>query len=207
LNHEWNGAFWSNRYSDWSQIKFPTNSAEGGWQPAIALAYRRFFSDSFLSHLRRQAVILRKAMKDQFIATNWPSPAWSVDVFTAATEFLDATAWDNYVIPPGIGEFQRQYGAGFNHDFSRCAGPRQRFFCAEQIAYVPANAPEEGLRLQAYISLAHGSHGHLYFEWRRPLAGSEQYRPSFIKSFDGSIQAKPIFEQGRYLRDSGNPKM
>ena len=195
LNREWNGAFWSNRYSDWSQIKFPTNSAEGGWQPAITLAYRRFFSDSFLSHLRRQAVILRKAMKDQFIATNWPSPAWSVDVFTAATEFLDATAWDNYVIPPGIGEFQRQYGAGFNHDFSRCAGPRQRFFCAEQIAYVPANAPEEGLRLQAYINLAHGSHGHLYFEWRRPQAGGEQYRPSFIKSFDGSIQAKSIFKQ------------
>lgn len=195
LNREWNGAFWSNKYSDWSQIHFPTNSAEGGWQPAITLAYRRFFSDSFLDHLRRQAVILRKVVQGQFISTNWPSPAWSVDSFAAAAEFLDATAWDNYVIAPGVSDFRRQYIAGFNHDFSRCAGPKQRFFCAEQIAYVPANTLQEGLRLQAYINLAHGSYGHLYFEWRRPLAGNEQYRPSFIKSFDGSIQAKPMYEQ------------
>lgn len=195
LNRHWNGAFWSNRYTAWSQIDFPKNSAEGGWQPAITLAYRRFFSDSFMDHLRRQAAILRNSVKDQFIYTNWPGPAWSVDVFAAAAEFLDATAWDNYVIAPGIGEFQHQYTSGFNHDFCRCAGPKQRFFCAEQIAYVPASASEKGLRLQAYINLAHGSHGNLYFEWRRPLAGNEQFRPSFIKSFDGSIEAKPIFEQ------------
>ncbi len=195
LNRDWNGAFWSNRYTDWSQIHLPTNSAEGGWQPAITLAYRKFFSDSFLSHLRRQATILRNSGSRQFIATNWPAPTWSVDVFTAAAEFLDATAWDNYVMAPGISGFQRQYTAGLFHDFSRCAGPHQRFFCAEQMAYVPANEPEDGLRLQAYINLAHGSHGHLYFEWRRPLAGNEQYRPSFIKSFDGTIEAKPTFKR------------
>lgn len=196
LNREWNGAFWSNRFTDWSQIKFPTNSAEGGWQPAITLAYHQFFSDSFLQHLRQQAKIIRKFSANQFIFTNWPSPAWSVDTFAAAAEFLDATAWDNYVISPGIEDFQQQYIAGFNHDFSRCAGPHQRFLCAEQIAYVPAGLSDQGLRLQAYIDLAHGSHGHLYFEWRRPKAGGEQFRPSLIKRFDGSINpAKPIFVQ------------
>jgi len=195
LNRAWNGAFWSNKYSDWSQIHFPTNSAEGGWQPAISLDYRRFFSDSFLHHLRQQAVILRREMQNQFICTNWPSATWSVDVFAGA-EFLDATAWDNYCSAPGLSEFQHQYISGLNHDFCRCAGPRQRFFCAEQVAYVPANALAEGLRLQAYINLAHGSHGHLYFEWRRPLAGNEQFRPSFIKRFDGSINpAEPVFER------------
>lgn len=66
----------------------------------------------------------------------------------------------------------------------------------EQIAYVPSSALDEGLRLQAYVNLAHGSHGHLYFEWRRPLAGNEQFRPSFVKRFDGSINpAKPVFER------------
>ncbi len=195
LNRAWNGAFWSNRYSDWSQIDFPTNSAEGGWQPAITLDYRRFFSDSFLNHLRRQAVILSKTVKNQFIYTNWPDVTWSVDVFAAA-EFLTAVAWDNYVSAPGLSPFQRQYISGFNCDFCRCTGPRQRFFCAEQIAYVPPNASKEGLRLQAYINLAHGSHGHLYFEWRRPLAGGEQYRPSFIENFDGTINPeKAVFER------------
>jgi beta-galactosidase len=195
LNHHWNGAFWSNEYSDWSQIHFPVNSAEGGWQPAISLEYRRFFSDSFLNHLRRQAVILRQHAPHQFLFTNWPSATWSVNVFSAA-QFLDSAAWDNYVSAPGLSEFQHQYISGFHGDFCRCAGPEQRYLCAEQIAYLPANAALEGLRLEAYINLAHGARGHLYFEWRRPLAGNEQFRPSLIKRFDGTINpAQPAFEQ------------
>ncbi|MDE3195184.1 MAG: beta-galactosidase [Acidobacteriota bacterium] len=192
LNRVWNGAFWSNRFSDWTQIRFPGNSAEGGWQPAISLDYRRFFSDSFLQHLRAQAGILHAKTQNQFVFTNWPAPTWSVDVFEAA-KFLDATAWDNYVSAPGVSRFQRQYTAGFLSDFCRCAGPRQKFLCAEQNAYAPPNAPAEGLRLQAYEDFAHGGHGQLYFEWRRPLAGGEEHRPSFIKGFDGKVNpAKPV---------------
>lgn len=196
LNRVWNGAFWSNEYSDWSQIHFPRNSAEGGWQPANSLDYRRFFSDAFLNHLRRQADILHARIENQFVFTNWPAPTWSVDVYTAASEFLDATAWDNYVSAPGLSRFQRQYTAGFLSDFCRCAGPHQRFLCAEQNASVPPNAPPEGLRLQAYCDLAHGAHGHLYFEWRRPLAGNEEHRPSFIKGFDGKLNPdQPVLAQ------------
>lgn len=195
LNRAWNGAFWSNKYSDWRQIHFPKNSAEGGWQPAITLDYRRFFSNSYLNHLRRQAVILRNKIVNQFITANWPNATWSVNVFEGGN-FLDATAWDNYVSAPDLSKFQNQFTSGFHSDFCRCAGPNQRFLCAEQIAHLPPNADQQGLRLQAYINLAHGSRGHLYFEWRRPLAGNEQYRPSFVKGFDGSINpAKPVFEQ------------
>jgi beta-galactosidase len=196
LNRVWNGAFWSNKYSEWSQIHFPKNSAEGGWQPAISLDYRRFFSDSFLNHLRRQADILHGRIENQFVFTNWPAPTWSVDVYKAAAEFLDATAWDNYVSAPGLSRFQRQYIAGFLSDFCRCAGPHQRFLCAEQNAYVPPNALAEGLRLQAYNDLAHGAYGQLYFEWRRPLAGNEEHRPSFIKGLDGKINpAEDVLKQ------------
>jgi beta-galactosidase len=195
LNRVWNGAFWSNEYTNWDQIHFPTNQAEGGWQPAISLDYRRFFSDSFLNHLRRQADILRRHSNNQFIYTNWPNATWSVDVYAGA-KFLDVTAWDNYVSAPGLSEFQHQYISGFHGDICRCAGPDQRYLCGEQIAYLPPNALDEGLRLQAYINLAHGCRGQLYFEWRRPEAGNEQFRPSLIKRFDGSINPqKPVFEQ------------
>jgi beta-galactosidase len=196
LNRVWNGAFWSNEFSDWSQIKLPVNSAEGGWQPAISLDYRRFFSDSFLNHLHRQADILHAKIENQFVLTNWSSPTGAVDAFAAGAEFLDASAWDNYVSAPGLSRYQRQYTAGYLSDFTRCASRHQRFICAEQNAYVPPNAPVEGLRLQAYTDLAHGSHGQLFFEWRRPVAGGEEHRPSFIKGFDGAINpAKPILEQ------------
>ncbi|HEX4120278.1 MAG TPA: beta-galactosidase [Verrucomicrobiae bacterium] len=195
LNRAWNGAFWSNKYSDWRQIHFPRNPAEGGWSPETNLDYRRFFSDSYLNHLRRQAAILRRKIEYQFITTNWPNATWSVNVFEGAG-FLDATAWDNYVSAPGLSKFENQFTSGFHSDFCRCAGPHQRFLCGEQVAYVPPNADKQGLRLQAYINLAHGSAGHLYFEWRRPLAGNEQSRPSFVKGFDGRINPeKQVFEQ------------
>jgi beta-galactosidase len=195
LNKVWNGGFWSNEYTDWAQIGFPKNSAEGGWQPAISLDYRRFFSGSYLNYLKTQALLLRGKIKNQFIFTNWPFPQWSVDIFAGA-EFLDACAWDNYTSAPGISNFKHQYISGFNHDITRCAGPNQRFICPEQIANLPSNALNGALRLQAYMGLAHGSYGHLYFEWRRPDAGSEQYRPSMIKRFDGTIgPTQLIFEQ------------
>lgn len=205
LNRTWNGAFWSNHYIDWSQIHFPKNSAEGGWQPAISLNYREFFSDSYLNHLRRQADILHRITKHQFVYTNWPNTTWSVDVHKAGAEFLDATAWDNYVSAPGLTEYQHQYISCLNHDLARCASRDQRFFCAEQIAYLPPNALNEGLRMQAYLNLAHGSRGHIYFEWRRPVAGAEQLRPSFIKGFDGKLTPQgPILERiGREFSELG----
>jgi beta-galactosidase len=205
LNRVWNGAFWSNHFTDWSQIHFPKNSGEGGWQPAITLDYRKFFSDSYSNHLRRQAEILRQHVKGQIISTNWPSTTWSVDVFKAGAEFLDATAWDNYVSAPGLSEFQHQYVSSMNNDIARCASRGQTFFCAEQIAYLPPNAHPDGLRLQAYLNLAHGTRGHIYFEWRRPVAGNEQYRPSFIKGFDGKLTPQgPALERiGREFRDLG----
>jgi beta-galactosidase len=208
LNRVWNGAFWSNHFTDWSQIQFPYRSGEGGWQPAISLDYRRFFSDSYSNHLHRQAQIIRGHTQHQFIYTNWPSTTWSVNVYKAGADFLDATAWDNYVSAPGLTEYQHQYISSMNHDIARSASHGQRFFCAEQIAYLPPNANPDGLRLQAYLNLAHGSHGHVYFEWRRPTAGGEQYRPSFIKGFDGKLTPQgPALERiGREFADLG-PKL
>jgi len=38
--------------------------------------------------------------------------------------------------------------------------------------------------------------GQIYFEWRRPVAGGEEHRPSFIKGFDGEVNpARPVLER------------
>ena len=59
--------------------------------------------------------------------------------------------------------------------------------------------------MQSYLNLAHGSSGHLYFEWRRPVIGGEQLRPSFIKGFDGKLTPQgPILERiGHEFADLG----
>jgi beta-galactosidase len=187
LNQSWVGMFWSNQYNDWDEIRFPVNSAEGGWRPGSSLDYRRFFSDSFIAWLRFESDVLKRhssSSAGQFRYINWPDTLWSVDVFKAA-ELGTYTAWDNYSMMPGLSDYRDQFYAGLNHDLSRCSQTTQRFFVAEQLARAPANADRKSIRLQTYIDLAHGSSGTLFYEWRSPLGGNEAGYPSVL-GLDGS---------------------
>ena len=196
LNDAWGNAFWSHMYSDWSQIEFPINVGDGDWNPAHKLDYRRFFAESFFQYLQRQVHILRPRLGNRFIFTNWPGPVWSVDIYRAGRELLDATAWDNYQQAPGITAPHIQLGSSCYHDISRCAGPRQRFLVAEQNTQLPPHARREGLKLQTYLDVAHGSFGTIFFEWRPPAGGYEQTLLSCL-NHDGSFT--PFAEQFRQL--------
>jgi len=194
LNTAWGGALWSNQYSDWDEIEFPLNSAEGGWRPGSRLDYRRFFSNSFLRWLTFEAGLVRHYAQKQFVFTNWPDTRWSVDVFAAAA-LTDVTAWDNYTSMPGDGSFEAQFYAGMNHDLSRCSREDQRFLVSEQFSQAPPNSEASAVRLQTYIDLAHGSAGTIYFEWRPPLGGNESGYVSVLE-LDGSYgTAAPQFRR------------
>lgn len=197
LNYAWGNAFWSHWYSDWHQIEFPAIRGDGSWNPSHELDYRRFFSDSYQTYLKRQTVILREKISGVSIFTNWPNTFWSVDTYEAASDFLDATAWDNYNVMPGISDYRRQFGgSGIHHDMSRCAGPNQQFLIAEQAAQVPPVANSDGIRVQTYIDMAHGARGVVYFEWRPPVGGSEQGYISVL-NLDGTFG--PAEEQYRKM--------
>lgn len=185
LNEAWSGPFWSNEYDAWDEITFPTNSAEGGWNPGIHLDYGRFFSDSFLRWLRFEAKIVREHAHNQFVYTNWPEVAWSVDIFKAST-FLDATAWDNYGAMPGTANSYAVLNTAFNHDLCRAARADQRFFVSEQPSEPTANTDARSIRLTTWSDVAYGSQGTIYFEFRSPLAGSEMGYVSMLEP-DGSF--------------------
>ena len=124
-------------------------------------------------------------------------PDRSGGCFTAAAEFLDATAWDNYVSAPGLSRFQRQYTSGLSQRHHAVAPARTSDSSAQ--SKMPTFRPmlrPEGLRLQAYDDLAHGSHGQLYFEWRRPPPGAKSTgRHSSRASTAKSIRTRPILER------------
>lgn len=200
LNAAWGTSFWSHTYTQWSQIEFPVNRPDGAWNPGERLDYRRFFSDSFLTYLKRQELLLRPHVGQRFIYTNWPNTFWSVDVFEAGRTMLDASAWDNYCPMPGVGDYRIQYDSTFHHDLCRCAGPNGRFLVAEQATQAPAHADPAGVRLQTLLDLAHGSNGTVFFEWRPPLRGAEQGYTSVLQ-MDGSFgPAQDTYRQlGREL--------
>lgn len=195
LNDAWGGAFWSNRYSDWDQVGFPVNSAEAGWFPGEKLDYRRFFSDSYINYLKKQANILREYTTNQFLYTNYPCTNWTLDTYKVADTCLDVSAFDNYIADPGINDYRLQLNSGKHHDLMRCAGPNGRFLIAEQSAQATACGYPEKVRLQTYIDFAHGASGTMFFEWRPPLGGSEQGYISMLQP-DGSFG--PAYEQ--YLK-------
>lgn len=187
LNAAWSGPFWSNEYDSWDEIHFPTNSAEGGWNPGVHLDYRRFFSESFLRWLRFEAGLVKQHAHNQFIYTNWPEVAWSVDLFEAA-KFLDATAWDNYGTAPGTGTPYQVLQTAFNHDLCRATRSDQRFFVAEQPTQPPADTDALSVRLCTWTDVAYGSCGTVFFEFRTPVEGSEMAYVSMLEP-DGSFGA------------------
>jgi len=187
LNAAWSGVFWSNTYDAWDEIVFPTNSAEGGWNAGIRIDYRRFFSESFLRWLRFEASIVKQHAHKQFIYTNWPEVAWSVDIFEAA-RFLDATAWDNYGAMPGTASIYDVLNTAFNHDLCRASRADQRFFVAEQPTQPTAGTDARPIRLTMWADVAYGSRATVFFEFRAPLAGSEMGYVSMLEP-DGSFGA------------------
>ena len=194
LNAAWSGPFWSNEYDSWDEVYFPTNSAEGGWNPGVKLDYRRFFSDSFLRWLRFEAKLVRRYTQNQFVYTNWPEVAWSVDIFQAA-RFLDATAWDNYGVMPGTGSPDDVLHTAFNHDLCRASRADQLFFVAEQPTQPSADTDARSIRLTTWTDVAYGSHATLFFEFRAPLEGSEMGYVSMLEP-DGSYGASaPVLRQ------------
>lgn len=195
LNKSWGGAFWNLNYSAWDEIEFPTNPGDGGWNPGQKLDYRRFFSDAFANHLAIQSEILRKHIGTRFIFTNWPNMYWSVDTYEAGGKYLDATGWDNYSVIPGLSEYRNIFPIGMQDDIARCSNNGQRFLIAERQASVAAHAPIEALRTLAFLDLAHGSFGNIFFEWRPPLFGQEQGYESFLR-IDGSFgENKTVFQK------------
>ncbi len=186
LNEAWFSMMWSNVYTDFEEICLPVNAPEGGWNPGIKLDYRRFFSDNFNNLLSNEARIIREQGSNQFIYTNWPGANWSVSC-EEAMEYLDYSAWDNYVPVPVNDDYRVQTRSSMEHDLCRrLSNGKQKLLIAEQIACPHANTKPEAVRMQTWLDVAHGAFGNIFFEFRVPLGGIEQAYPSILNP-DGTF--------------------
>lgn len=82
LNDAWGAQFWSQTYSDFSQIKIHNANHVGWWgaNPHALLDFKRYTADTQAEFLDYQANILRPLIsKNQFVTTN----------YTATTPFAD----------------------------------------------------------------------------------------------------------------------
>src|SRR5262249_12180478 len=128
LNRAWGTVFWSQNYTDFSQILVPLPSG-GDPNPGLALDYDRYQSYANASFNDEQVAVLRKMCPKHFITTNNVSLPLDVIDMRELYAKLDFVAFDNY---PGFFDMLlHQQGAtgsllpavanyvALGHDFAR----------------------------------------------------------------------------------------
>ena len=181
--------FWSQTYTDFSQIPVPLPSGSVP-NPGLALDYDRYQSYANVSFLEEQLVMLRKVCPEHFVTTNNVGGVDTIDLRDLYRN-LDFASHDNY---PGFASIFMNPESGTSvplemlapmismvHDAMRSVKDGKPFLVMEEQsgkAGQPffAPQPEPGqLRLWSYQAVAHGAMGINYFRWDTTNLGGEEY--------------------------------
>ena len=201
MNARWTTSYWSQTYSDWSQI--PIETAYGN--PGLLLSWRRFVSDTWRSYQKVQLDKI-KAHCDprQFVTTNMMGFFDAYDHYTVSQD-LDIATWDDYV---GTGQLD-PVSNGAAHDLTR-GFLRKNFWVMEtQPGFVnwskDNNALNKGeVRAMAWHDIGHGADAVEYWQWRSALNGQEEYHGTLVGA-DGT--PVPLYDEvaqlGREFEKAG----
>jgi beta-galactosidase len=189
LNARWTTAYWSQTYSDWSQI--PIEETYGN--PGLLLSWKRFISDTWRSYQKNQLDVIR-ANSDhrQFITTNMMGWFDGYDHYTVSQD-LDLAAWDDYI---GQGHLD-PYRNGATHDLTR-GFLRKNFWVMETqpgfVNWSPVNtALDKGeVRAMAWHDVGHGADAVSYWQWRSALNGQEELHGTLVGA-DGT--PVPLYQE------------
>ncbi|WP_158785618.1 beta-galactosidase [Granulicella sp. L46] len=193
LNNKWTTAYWSETYSDWSQIPIETTYGN----PGLLLSWKRFVSDTWRSYQKNQLDVIR-ANSDhrQFITTNMMGFFDGYDHYTVSQD-LDLASWDDYV---GTGQLNPIYN-GAAHDLTR-GFLRKNFWVMEtQPGFVnwspDNNSLDKGaVRAMAWHDVGHGADAVSYWQWRSDLNGQEEYHGTLVGA-DGT--PVPLYAEVAHL--------
>jgi beta-galactosidase len=177
LNTRWTTAYWSETYTDWSQIPIQVHYGN----PGLLLSWMRFVSDTWRSYQKNQLDVIRPhAEKRQFITTNMMGWFDGYDHYTVAQD-LDMASWDDYV---GEGQLDPVRN-GAAHDLTR-GFLRKNFWVMETqpgfVNWAPINnALNKGeVRAMAWHDIGHGADAVEYWQWRSDLNGQEEYHGTLV---------------------------
>ena len=186
VNEAWGTVFWSQTYTDWSQIFCPRPVLNGGYNPHLLLDYFRFVSCSCLGFAGMQAQILRKYIKpSDFITTN--GLFGHLDNHALQNDVLDVYTYDSY--PDFAFELDKEQQPGslkdrkWSRNLTETRSVCPHFGIMEQQSgaggwenrmLMPAPRPGQ-LKLWAMQSVAHGADFISFFRWRTCPFGTETY--------------------------------
>ena len=192
VNEAWGTNFWSQTYQSFEQVIIPRYTSSDGFaqvsggknvgappnahNPGLLLDYRRYQSDTVVAFQKMQIDILRR-YTSRPITHNMMGHFSELDYFDLGKD-LDFISWDCY--PNDMWNKHDRYYSAMAHDLMRGI-KNQNFWVMEQQCgpcgwQTLGDTPAPGqVRLWTYQSLAHGAEAIVYFRWRSPLRGTEQY--------------------------------
>ncbi len=185
INQKWGTAFWSQVYTDFSQIPVPLPS-NADPNPGLALDYDRYQSFANCSFLEEQLTMLRKTCPRHFVTTNNVGLVDTIDQRDLYRN-LDFASNDNYpgffqiVSPTPMPSEAVTTLAALSHDFMRGVKSGKPFLIMEEQtgkAGQPYFSPQPykgQVRLWTYQAIAHGAMGVNYFRWDTANFGAEEY--------------------------------
>ena len=181
LNEAWGTAFWSQHYSKWGEIQ-PPRTAPTFANPTQQLDFRRFSSDALLECFEMEKGILREAAPDVPITTNFMGFFKPVDYWKWAGR-EDVVSHDCY---PDPADPEAHIRAAMSYDLMRSLGGGKPWVLLEQttvrVNWRERNVPKKPgqMRLWSLSSVARGSDGIMFFQWRASKAGAEKFHSAMV---------------------------
>ena len=190
FNRRSGGIFWSQEYTDFSQIHLPVNTIETGTaehiknfyeNPTVRLEAERFASDCQIEYQTLQSDIL-KAHTRYPVTTNATGLATNSIDYYKSTKDLDVYAFDSYP------ELRNAEVDSFPYAFARGVKEGKPFWVLEfmsggghRFSGSGRRQPNPGALKQAVLqSYAHGAELMLHFQYRTFPFGAEQLNYAIV---------------------------
>ena len=182
LNRAWATAFWSQNYSEWTEV-LPPRLAATHPNPTQQLDFARFSSDALKEYLVAERDILRLATPDVPVTTNFMVMGESKAMNYAdwASE-VDVISNDHYVIAADpLGFVDLSFSANLTGHLTG-----EPWFLMEHstsaVNWQPVNVAKTPgqLRRDSLTHVAHGADAVCFFQWRQSLAGAEKFHSAMV---------------------------
>ena len=182
VNSAWGTSFWSQRYTDWSEIGTPRLTLSTP-NPSQVLDFSRFSSDELLDYYRAELNVIRRHSAAP-VTTNFMVTAHirDLDYWTWAPE-VDVVANDHYLdhrLDDPVSEL------AFAADLTRGLAGGEPWMLMEHstgsVNWQPHNlakAPGQMTR-DSLQHVARGADSVCFFQWRASLQGSEKFHSALI---------------------------
>ncbi len=196
LNSCWWTSFWSQRYTDWSQVEAPGPMGEVS-NTSMWVDWRRFSTWQCKTFLENERDAVKAVNPELLCTANLMERFWDYDYFDLC-EAMDVVSWDSYPEWHSGDDVQRAAEFAMNHDLMR-SFKGQPFLLMEstpsQVNWKPINKLKRpGMHLLSSMqALAHGSQSVMYFQWRKGRGAAEMFHGAVV-DHDGS-------ENHRVFRD------